>query len=195
MLTNGAFLHDNNEILSTNAARPGDSLRVTVSTNLTNLRGSAGWGYWNRTVDPAAFSVAWFMYQTGPGYSDAMARLHGFVQALGTDTPDGFFVLVRRPGSGLPIAVKLDDSLLDHEHIYQIDLRPDRVDALVDGTVVASVPAAVSDATVPPLITNLWLDNQYWSPVPFSQFNPEGPSSMQISCLSQTHVGEHRPEC
>ncbi|MFI2344690.1 hypothetical protein [Nocardia gamkensis] len=195
MLSEGAFLHDNNEILSTNSAGTGDSLRVTVSTDFLNLRGSAGWGYWNRTFDPTAFSVAWFMYQTGPGYSDAMARLRGVLQSLGTDTPDGFFVLVRRSGSGLPVVVKLDDSLLGNEHIYQIDLHPDRVDALVDGEVIASVAGATGEAAVPPLITNLWLDNQYWSPVPLSQFNPEGASSMRMACLSQTRIGEHRPEC
>ncbi|WP_316575013.1 hypothetical protein [Nocardia canadensis] len=195
MLSEGAFLHDNNEILSTNAADIGDSVRVTVTTDFTNLRGSAGWGYWNRAFDPAAFSVAWFMYQTGPGYSEVMARLRGVIQSLGTDTPDGFFVLVRRPGSGLPIAVQLDDSLLGSEHTYQIDLHPDRVDALVDGEVVASVPGAASSVAVPPLITNLWLDNQYWSPIPFSQFNPEGASSMRMSCLSQARIREHPSEC
>ncbi|MET8779140.1 hypothetical protein ABZV58_29415 [Nocardia sp. NPDC004654] len=195
MLSDGAFLHDNNEILSTNSAGTGDSLRVTVSTEFTNLRGSAGWGYWNRAFDPAAFSVAWFMYQTGPGYSEAMAQLRGVLQSLGTDTPDGFFILVRRPGNGLPVVVKLDESLLGSEHTYQIDLHPDRVDALVDGEVVASVSGAADEAAVPPLITNLWLDNQYWSPVPISQFNPEGPSSMRMSCLSQARIGEHPSKC
>lgn len=172
-------------------------LRVTAQASAggDELRGTAGFGFWNHPFSPDASRLprlpraAWFFFGSAPnnmrlaldvaGHGWKAATLdaaHWRALSLAPITPllmllmrhDGMYRRVWRGIQPL-LRVKeavLDPALLAQRHTYALDWHTDHVRFAVDDTVILEAPYRVNGK----LGFIAWIDNQYMVATPQGQF-------------------------
>ena len=134
------------------------SVKVTMGITAEGVAGgSRGWGFWNTTMDPFTFQLAWFMELT------KQAPLH----PLGQVVDNGFYAMTlgQAPGSGKTgicfsklAAPELTESVdIYGARSYEIAWLPDSVTYFADGVAVAQHTAYVPNRE---LSFHNWADNR-----------------------------------
>lgn len=166
--------------------RPPLRMTVTAEASTDNLRGTAGFGFWNHPFAPGEsnFDVpqaVWFFF--GSSESDmALAKDvpgHGWKAATFNAKQWSFFGLLPTAPLAMPLMnipsvydslwsigqraigvteKALDTNLLREKHTYQIDWLPQKAIFRVDGDTVLEATDAITNN---PLGFIAWLDNQY----------------------------------
>jgi hypothetical protein len=176
------------------AWRPPLRLMVRARFSTTDLRGTAGFGFWNHPFVPGERgfrlpAAAWFFFSSspsnlqlaldvpGPGWKAATlnARRWQFL-ALAPTAPLGFLLMripafYRRlwPLGQRAIGVSeclLDPALLTTSHTYTLDWQRDYIRFAVDNAAIHQTPTAPHG----PLGFIAWLDNQYAIVTPQGRF-------------------------
>lgn len=127
------------------------SLRISMSTRAEGRGGgSRGWGFWNTSLDPEVWQLAWFMEyskQTGVGAHEIKSA---FVAQTVSALPSGDIGIC---STTIP---NREFDIYDW-HDYQIKWSSSAVDYYIDGTHVASHQKVVPHAA---MAFHNWVDNR-----------------------------------
>lgn len=194
-------LYHNAQITNYDASRqfkskPPLRLSLTAKANTSDLRGTAGFGFWNHPFAPNETRVdvpqaVWFFFASSE--SDmALAQGvegHGWKATTFNAKGLGFYALLPTAPFAMPlmnipavydalwhigqdaIGVRertLDTKLLTEEHHYQIDWLPDRAIFRVDGEIVLDARQRITQNA---LGFVAWIDNQYAIVSPKGKFS------------------------
>ncbi len=175
--------------------RPPLRLTLTAEASTENLRGTAGFGFWNHPFSPTEFhftipQAIWFFFASAESNMALAKNVPGFGWKAAT------FNAKRLPFYGLlptaPLAIPLmnfkpaydalwsigqnaigvretllDSQLLTEKHTYQIDWLPDKAIFRVDGEIVLDAREGITHNA---LGFVAWLDNQYAIVTPKGRF-------------------------
>lgn len=155
------------------------TMKVDASGS-AGLNGTTGWGIASRTTDPGPLETAWFFRNDTDGPLGPISQATTPIfEAIGSDLPRGFFVMVKR-ALGLPVIKQLDPAYLSGEHSYSVRLSSDKVEFFVDGAEVASFADPPTGRSIDisrqpvPLVGQIWIDSSYWFPYMWPQVNASG---------------------
>ena len=174
--------------------RPPLKMTVTARALTANIRGTAGFGFWNQPFMPGQFRLrlpqaTWFFFgsppnnmqlaQGVPGYGWKAATLNAqrwqFL-ALAPTAPLGILLMripalydrlwsIGQRAIGVSEALLSPDLLMDW-HTYTLDWQTNGISFVVDGSIVHESPFSPGG----PLGFVAWIDNQYAIVTPQGQF-------------------------
>lgn len=196
------------------------TLRARASSSGADLRGTAGFGFWNHPFSPDVRRVRlpqaiWFFFGSPPNYMQLAQGIDGSGWKAATidagrgnalmltplalpalllmQVPTLYRLLYPPIQRALAIGeVRLDDTLLSAWHTYTIDWLPQRAVFRVDDQVVLDTPFAPRGACG----FCAWIDNQYAIVTPQGRFGGgiislEQPQSLLLQNID-IQAGDHR---
>jgi len=174
------FPYNNAEILPRPRFLPGMTMVYDIqgAEDITDWNGTTGWGISNRSIDPLALEVAWFIWNGSASLVGTASEITApLFHVLGQDFPQGFFMMVKKAGTLLPQVVHLDPALLHEDHEYAVRLWHHYVDFYIDGERVGRFTnppvGTYTDLSLNevPMMGQIWLDSSYWFPLPLPEYN------------------------
>ena len=175
--------------------RPPLRLTVTVQATSADLRGTAGFGFWNHPFSPTEFNLTmpqavWFFFASSESNMALAKGVQGYGWKAATFNAKrlAFYGLLPTAPLAIPLmnvkpaydalwsigqkAIGVQETLLDthlltEQHTYQIDWLPDKTIFRVDGNIVLEAYTGIPNNA---LGFVAWLDNQYAIVTPQGRF-------------------------
>lgn len=166
--------------------KPPLRLTITAEATTSDLRGTAGFGFWNHPFAPgeSRFDVpqtVWFFFSSKESDMPLAKDIpgHGWKAATFNAKQGAFFGLLPTAPIAMPLmnfkpaydalwsigqrAIGVNESLLDsrllgEKHRYQIDWLPDKAIFRVDDEIVLEATDAITQNALGFIV---WIDNQY----------------------------------
>lgn len=175
--------------------RPPLRLTITAEATTSNLKGTAGVGFWNHPFSPTDSKVSlpqalWFFFSSSESNMALAKNVQGYGWKASTFNAKqlAFYSLLPTAPLAIPLMnippvydalwsigqkaigvneTLLDSQLLTEKHTYQIDWLPDKAIFSVDGEIVLHTREGIPNKA---LGFVAWLDNQYAIVTPQGRF-------------------------